>query len=283
MCNISFVILHYNNLKDTRECIRSLEKYMVDKNVNVVVVDNGSPQEKATVLKKEFASPQIYFIDSKENLGFAKGNNLGYKFAKDQLNADIIILTNSDTVYSQENFVENLKKHYKKGFDVAGPKIVGMNKNTKYKYNQNPLPVHFKNINDLKSRIFKLRVLYALSFIGLDTVAQNIFSKKMKETTNQDKDFQLHGSCLIFSRNYLRNFDGLYSGTFMYGEEDILKYRVQKFHLEMKYFDDIWVQHKGGATTDKQHGNGIKKRQFYYKWSLNSYNKLKKIMEEDNY
>lgn len=283
MCNISFVILHYNNLRDTKECIQSLEKYLNDKNVNIVVVDNGSPQEKANVLEKEFSSSQIHFIYSEKNLGFAKGNNLGFKYAKNKLDSDVIVLTNSDTIYSQENFISRLKKHYEDGFDVAGPKIVGNNES--YKFNQNPLPVHFRNINDLKSRILKLRILYILSFVGLDTVIQNVFSKKNSSNENKAKnqDFQLHGSCLIFSGKYLARFDGLYSGTFMYGEEDILKYRVQKYNLTMKYFEDIEVLHKGGATTNKQLGNGIKKRQFYYKWNLNSYNKLKKIMEEDHY
>lgn len=279
MCSISFVILHYNNLKDTEECIESLEKYLSDPEVSIVVVDNGSPQEKATVLEKKFTSQQIHFINSKKNLGFARGNNLGYQFAKNKLNASVIILTNSDTVYSQEDFIGRLKKHYKDGFDVAGPKIVGTNQN--YEYNQNPLPVHFRNVNDLKSRIFKLKVLYALSFVGLDTTIQKYFGKKVTKITKDSSDFQLHGSCLIFSGKYIQQFNGLYDGTFMYGEEDILKYRVQKHHLRMKYFDDITVLHKGGATTDKQYGSGIEKRQFYYKWCIDSYSKLKKIMEED--
>lgn len=280
MCNISFVILHYNNLKDTRECVQSLKKYLSDENVNIVIVDNGSPQEKAQVLKEKFDSSQIYFINSKVNLGFARGNNLGYRFAKYKLNADVIILTNNDTIYSQKNFITLLKKHYRAGFDIAGPRIVGINK--KYRYNQNPLPVQFKNMNDLKLRIFKLHVLYALSFFNLDIIAQNIFSKKVIENVRKDKDFQLHGACLFFSGEYLKKFDGLYNGTFMYGEEDILKYRARRYNLTMKYFDDLWIKHKGGATTDKQHGNGIKKRQFYYRWSIDSYNKLKKIMKEDN-
>ena len=45
--NITVVVLHYENIKDTRECLDSLKKYLDDTKNNInVVVDNGSIKEK---------------------------------------------------------------------------------------------------------------------------------------------------------------------------------------------------------------------------------------------
>lgn len=52
--NITVVVLHYENIKDTRECLDSLKKYLDDtkNNINIVVVDNGSIKEKTAAIEK---------------------------------------------------------------------------------------------------------------------------------------------------------------------------------------------------------------------------------------
>ena len=125
--NIVFVVLHYENLEDTRCCLDSLVKYLYSKNAQIVVVDNGSRQGKLIDISSQYAQDNIHFIYSKENLGFAKGNNLGFKVAKHNLNADIIVLANNDLVFEQECFVDKVIKHYTEDkFDVAGPRIISL-------------------------------------------------------------------------------------------------------------------------------------------------------------
>lgn len=73
--NITVVVLHYENIKDTRECLDSLKKYLDDtkNNINIVVVDNGSIKEKTAAIEKEYLNDKIHFIESGENLGLCKG------------------------------------------------------------------------------------------------------------------------------------------------------------------------------------------------------------------
>ena len=104
-------------------------------------------------------------------------------------------------------------------------------------------------------------------------------SKVRKIKENMD-DFKLHGACLIFSDNYIDKFNGLSPQTFMYGEEDFLKYIVYSNDMKFQYFNDLIVFHKGNASTDKEYGLGRKKRKFYYHWSLDSFTKLKSMMIE---
>ena len=88
---LSIITINYNGQKDTCELIDTLP--LKDKSIEVIVVDNASAQDEATIIKERF--PQVKVIRSKENLGFAGGNNLGIKAAQGKylffLNNDILL------------------------------------------------------------------------------------------------------------------------------------------------------------------------------------------------
>lgn len=277
--SISFVVLHYNNWNETKNCIQSLKKYLNNKTVHIIVVDNGSTKEKLNKISRENNNPFIHYIISSKNLGFARGNNLGFKYAKYTLNSSIIILTNNDTWFKQKDFIDKLELHYLEGFDVAGPKILTQNGTI----NQNPIFKVYDDPSKVKKLILKFKFLLFLWNFNLD----NFFMKKIVPLVRKNKNevlnsdnFKLHGACLIFAHNYIKRFDGLSSDTFMYGEEDYLKYITKINKLRLKYFKDLVVYHKGNASTDKEYGLGRMKRKFYYTWSLDSFRKLEVYMKQ---
>jgi GT2 family glycosyltransferase len=89
------VILNWNGLADTRECVSSLQSIDYGNN-RIVVVDNGSAGGEAAALRQEFADA-IHLIESATNLGFAGGANLGMRYALEQ-DADYVLLLNNDTM-----------------------------------------------------------------------------------------------------------------------------------------------------------------------------------------
>ena len=125
---IAYVILHYLAGADTRECAQSILQATKNSvhNTHIVIVDNGSPNDSYDWLQKEFhAHPQVSLLHSEENLGFARGNNLGFAYAKHQLHADYIVILNNDTVLSQTDFNEILvDKFLQTKYGVLGPDIV---------------------------------------------------------------------------------------------------------------------------------------------------------------
>ena len=272
---VVFVILHYESISDTIDCLESLLKYIDENQVEVIVVDNGSVNGKIDAIKEKYISDKVHFLQSSINLGFAKGNNIGYQYAKNVLNADIIILCNNDLVFEQTDFVEKLISHYAdEKFDVAGPSTISLVDGK----NQNPVPVQYRSITLLNKRIIKYYILYVLSYINMDIVIQRYFSKEIQEYhPNEQDEFQLFGACLIFANKYIDKFDGLYDKTFMYNEESILKERVDKCLLKMRYYKDLVVKHKEGASTRVTYGRGKEKRQFYYKWNIDSCLILRRI------
>lgn len=94
MKDITYIILvNYNGINDTKKCIESIRKNEKNLNYKIVVVDNASTDDSVEKLKD---IEDIIFLESRENLGFAKGNNLAIKYALEQ-NAKCVILLNNDT------------------------------------------------------------------------------------------------------------------------------------------------------------------------------------------
>ena len=67
---ISIITINYNGLKDTCELMETLP--LDDTSIEVIVVDNASQQDEASVIEQRY--PQVKVIRSSENLGFAGGN-----------------------------------------------------------------------------------------------------------------------------------------------------------------------------------------------------------------
>jgi len=91
---VSIVILNWNSLEDTRECLHSL-RAVTYPNRRTIVVDNGSEGREAAALRDEFQD-SIHVIESEANIGFAAGANLGIRYALND-GAQFVLLLNNDT------------------------------------------------------------------------------------------------------------------------------------------------------------------------------------------
>lgn len=91
---VSIILLNWNSLADTRECLRSL-KGVAYANYHVIVVDNGSDNNEGAALKAEFGD-FIHLMESETNQGFAAGMNIGIRCALEQ-ETDFVLLLNNDT------------------------------------------------------------------------------------------------------------------------------------------------------------------------------------------
>lgn len=106
MKTVGVVIINYNGINDTVECINSLFKSKGTLEIKIVVVDNASDNKEGERLKNLY--PRIHVINSEKNLGTAGGNNLGIKYLLSQ-DIDYILILNNDTVVS-DDMIDNLIK-----------------------------------------------------------------------------------------------------------------------------------------------------------------------------
>lgn len=110
--DVSVVIVSFNAKEMMEKCLESIFKFTKDVSFEVIVVDNASTDGVLDVLKSY--GSKIKLIESKENLGFSKGNNVGIKEA----NGKYVFLLNPDTELL-ENSIERLKVWMDAHGDVA--------------------------------------------------------------------------------------------------------------------------------------------------------------------
>lgn len=86
---VSIITVNYNQPEVTCQLIESVRRQPY-RDAEVIVVDNGS--QKAPFAPFAARYPEIIFINSSENLGFAGGNNLGIQAAR----GDYFFFVNND-------------------------------------------------------------------------------------------------------------------------------------------------------------------------------------------
>lgn len=292
MYKFCFVILHYISIEDTIECIESILCNVHYGNYDIIVVDNGSPNGSGKYLDKKYESnTNITIILNETNFGFSKGNNIGFKFAKNQKNADFISLINNDTIIKQEDFITKIIEKYEKdAFHILGPDIISSYTGV----HQNPAVHTVENIDDLKRAIKLNKIKLFLNFLFLDVALENIKKRIFKKpliTKSIDKksDFtkeminvKLHGSCLVFSKEYIKNYDGLYPETFLFCEESILYYFCKLDNLNTIYYPSVKIYHKEDASINSVIKKDYLKRRFIYKNFIESSKILLKFMTQNS-
>ena len=90
---ISVILVNYNALEMTIECINSIKKSACKP--EIIVIDNGSQRNESIELQNKY--PDIICKRSETNLGFAGGNNIGIELAIEH-GATHIALLNNDTI-----------------------------------------------------------------------------------------------------------------------------------------------------------------------------------------
>ncbi len=98
---VAVIVLNWNGLSDTLECLASFKKSskISTGNFQLIVADNGSEDGSLAEIARQY--PEVKVIDNRANLGFAEGNNRAMRYALDQ-GFGFILLVNNDTVVSQD-------------------------------------------------------------------------------------------------------------------------------------------------------------------------------------
>jgi len=210
--------------------------YIIDK---IVIVDNASNNNSYCILKDRYENRKnVQVIKTGNNLGFAKGNNIGINYIKKHVKSDFVMIVNNDTIFCDKDMLDILIAGYKRGIGVIGPKIIGKDK---------------KNQNPILKRLCKKNIEKEIEYKG------NVKGLKRREVSNESlylfyikymikrclyHDTILHGACMVLTPDYFKYFDCLYPKTFLYYEEDILKLLLNKIGLKMKYISKTKIYHK---------------------------------------
>lgn len=286
MINIIFIILHYQNIDDTVNCIESIKKLddLQKYSFKIIVVDNKSPNDTGKVLKNKYINEEeIETILLDKNYGFSKANNIGYEKAK-TYNPDIVMVLNNDIIFEDTTFLNKLKNVYNstEKYDVVSPDIININGE-----HQNPLRDKQMSLKKAyKNMIYESLFSLIMDIPGLRKLIldkRNKREQKWFETYYNEKkdininDFVPFGAFIIYMNEWLKNEKlAFVSDTFMYEEEDILNLYIKLKKYKILYEEDLKVRHLEGQSTKKSNKDQYKTMKFK---SKNKSRALKKYIK----
>ena len=230
-------------------------------NKKIIIVDNGSNNGTGEELVELYkTNDMVDVIMSKENLGFAKGNNLGIKNIDDKKDS-LLVICNSDLIFNKGDFGTKIVDLYKKEqYAVLGPGIISEDG----KKHECPTEIEFKNIKELRNEIRKfniLKILNSLKLVNLSRIFHKIMAKTResypydKQKDNLQIGIKVHGSCFVLSPIFFEEYDGLFDGTFLFQEENILGHMCKKNGLKILYSPEPSVIHLGSRSYKVKHNN----------------------------
>lgn len=211
----SIIVLTYNQLALTKQCLESIWKHTNNDCIEVIVIDNGSHDGTRDYLKQITSIKAIF---NKMNEGFAKACNQGLEVAS----GDNILFLNNDTVVTNQWLEPMIKLLYQD--DKIG--MVGPVSN--YVSGPQQVPVNYTNVEEIED------------FSRLYCLQQRGRSKAV---------LRLVGFCLLVKKKVLDQVGG-FDERFVGGsfEDDDLSLRVLQAGYQLKIALDSFVHHHGHAT-----------------------------------
>jgi len=269
-CNekYGFVILHYMAFEMTVECIDNLLNRFATYDMQIVVVDNASSNGSGKKLENKYNGiTKVKVLLNDYNSGFAKGNNLGYRYLCEIFKPNYIIVMNNDVIIVQDDFLNLIKKIYiEDQFAVMGPDIYCPVANK----HQNPAHVRGfteKEIQQLYENICRFCEHPAFYYykhtwfrwIKLKLMG-NLIKDETIDRTQRMENVVLHGACYIFSKDYIAFREQcFFPETFLYMEEDILHFERTCDGLKILYAPELKIQHFEDVSTDASIKSGFAK------------------------
>lgn len=278
---IAFVILHYQDAEMTHMCVDNIKRVMRGKKYHIIIVDNASPDnigEKIKIYYKEDKNCTV--IINKENLGFAKGNNIGYLYAKENFHPQYIVVMNNDVLIEQIDFSDKIDEIYRQtGFYILGPNIVQEGTGQK----QNPMTKHSKQeiLKIYNSYMWKSkfpRISFMIEVLqGKVKRKLGKYKKNICDINNCIDEMEriynpvLHGACYIVSNLFINKEDRLFdTRTFLYWEEYLLWIYCNTKKYILVFDPSISVRHISGHATIEAWKNAYERTKNFYRYYFDS-------------
>ena len=239
MPTVSVIIVSYNTRDLTVKSIKHAfaSKGFKKDELEVIVVDNNSPDDTVNYLKKNF--PQVKVIENKKNRGFGGGNNQGAKAAK----STYILLLNTDAflgVDSLRVMVDSMEAD--KTIVSVGPQLRYGDGSMQPSAGYLPTPLRVTAWMWWLDKLPLIKQLFATPYHVFDP------------DWHKHKQYPewLMGACVLFRRSEFLAAGGFDEEIFMYAEEVELYRRLRdSLGKKVLFTPATQVVHIGGVSTKK--------------------------------
>ncbi len=261
----SLIIVDYKSLQKTIEYVRLCLEGLGKKGAShVVIVQNGLQEDENVLLENAFGkfqeytsvatqktvhryaneSQEILYCNSGENLGYARGNNLGALLAQECWNDSYYIFSNNDLVFNKPLDLDVVERIFceRNSVGAVGPRVVSPN-------GQQQSPRRW--LSSFSRLILTYWIGAFGSVLGRDRQMQ--ITKKLCsdviENGNSGECAWISG-CFMFLRADSFHKAGMFDKhTFLYAEEMILSKRLASVGSSVYFCNELEVVHFHAETT----------------------------------
>ena len=246
--DVSILIVSFNTVGLLKHCINSIYQYTTGLQFEIIVVDNASVDGSPQMVKDEF--PNIILIESSENLGFGKANNLGAKKASGKflflLNSDTILIENSVKILN-----DFLDQSTNQSIAAVGCKLLDANHESQISYG---------NFPSISQELFEY---------GFYKLFGNFYSKNLspnvRGTDNQIRSVDyISGADMFFRKSIFDQAGGFDETFFLYYEETELCYRLKQQGYQIIWNPGTSIIHYVGASSMNQNDLNYQTLELYY-------------------
>ncbi|MGO9008532.1 MAG: glycosyltransferase family 2 protein [Bryobacteraceae bacterium] len=232
MKDLSIIYVNWNAMLYLHDSLTCLYANTAQLDFEVIVVDNASSDGGLDVLKRDF--PEVIFIKSDRNLGFARANNLGYAHSSGAL----LLFLNPDTLVlgrAVNTMVERLRALPNAA--IAGCRLLNSDLSVQKSCIQR-FPTILNQVLDLEW----LRVRWPKwSVWGTEPLFGG--------SGGPDEVEVVSGACLLITRQAFEKVGGFSPEYFMYGDDVDLCYKIRHVGLKTYFVGDASVVHYGGGSS----------------------------------
>jgi hypothetical protein len=230
--DLSIIIVNWNSKDYLQNCIASILAETNGIHFEIIVIDSGSFDGCGEMLREHY--PQVRFIQSEQNIGFAKANNQAFLSS----HGEIVLFLNPDTEVT-ENAIEIAHKHVRHlpAVGVVGCKLLNSD-NSLQATCIRAFPTLLNQLleSDLLRRLFPKSRLWGMAPLYMDP------------DSGVEVD-AVSGAFQMMRRSVFEQVGMFTTKYFMYSEDIDLCFKTRKSGLANYYIPTAVVVHHGGGST----------------------------------
>ena len=217
---ISVIVLNYRTPHETLRCIDALRKQTIAQDIEIIVIDNHSGDKSMNILRPLLQSDdRIILLETPENLGYGKANNLGAARA----HGEYLLIINPDTTLERdalEKMLQYLESHPEVG--ILGPQLILPDGSIRDSYRTFPTPL------DIFIKRTWLRFFFPKRMGGYLQWGHNPHDVRSVDW--------IVGACLFLRKDFFEALGGFDPRFFLFFEDTDLCRRAASLGKKVVYF-----------------------------------------------
>jgi GT2 family glycosyltransferase len=236
--DLSIIIVNWNSVEFLKKCLASVKAGTQGIEYEIIVIDSASFDGCGEMLLKHF--PEVVFIQSQDNVGFARANNIAFEKSCGRN----VLFLNPDTEIdgSAINIIYDCLQELPK-VGALGCKLLNTDRTIQTSCIQSFPTI----LNQMLDSEYLREKMPTSSLWGM----ASLFGNK-KEPSLVDA---ISGACIMMDRKVFEQIGKFSEDYFMYTEDIDLCYKTKKAGYLNYYIPEATIVHHGGGSSQEAKSN----------------------------